>query len=221
LKDDPEFANAIDCMVSYFYKADYSVSQYHISESLLHAQVATIADKYHCASLNKLAIASFAKTVNAVDGDDWVAIAGFVYDHTTTELPAHTEMRGLIIAAVTYRPAVLYSILQLERAVELLRSNAELATDLLLRTAHEPKAEDAKHVIITCDNCRYAHIGPRNCPSMPPRSGFGEDICPQCRSYRVEKMKRLVVRVVMLPIFPCPSCDGYHTLQDCTTNPDN
>ncbi|KAF2007552.1 hypothetical protein P154DRAFT_414539, partial [Amniculicola lignicola CBS 123094] len=132
LNDDPEFANAIDCMVSYFYKAGYNVSQYDTSESLLHAQVATIADKYDCASLYKLARTLFADTVNAVESDDWVAVAALIYDHTTTDLPAHKELRGLVVAAVANRPVVLKMILQLESTVGLLRSTADLATDLLL-----------------------------------------------------------------------------------------
>jgi hypothetical protein len=57
-------------MVTYFYKAGYNVSQYDTSESLLHAQVATIADKYDCASLYKLARISFADTVNAVESNN-------------------------------------------------------------------------------------------------------------------------------------------------------
>ncbi|KAF1828723.1 hypothetical protein BDW02DRAFT_593086 [Decorospora gaudefroyi] len=121
LNDDPEFADAIDCMVSYFYKVGYNVSQYDTSEPLLHAQVATIADK-----------TSFAGTVNAVDSNDWIAVAAFIYDHTTTDPPAHKELRGLVVAAVAKRPSVLKSILQLEIESGLLRSTADLATDLLL-----------------------------------------------------------------------------------------
>jgi hypothetical protein len=208
-------------MVSYFYKADYSVSQYDISEPLLHAQVATIADKYDCSSLNKLAIASFAKTVNAVDGNDWIAIAGLVYDHTTKELSAHAEIRSLTIAAVSNRPAVLYSILQLERTVELLRSDADLATDLLMSTTHEPKLEDVAKHVITCDSCHYAHIGPSDCSSLPPPDSlFGAIICPQCRSYHGVTVTR-TIRVNMMLAFPCPSCDGYHTLQDYTSDAEN
>ncbi|KAI2481063.1 hypothetical protein Ptr902_08089 [Pyrenophora tritici-repentis] len=153
LNDDPEFADAIDCMVSYFYKAGYNVSQYDTSESLLHAQVATIADKYDCASLYKLARTSFADTVNAVESNDWFAVAALIYDHTTTDLPAHEELRGLVVAAVANRPVVLKLILQLESTAGLLRSNADLATDLLLSGPYMSKIEDVAKYIFTCGKC--------------------------------------------------------------------
>ena len=63
--------------------------------------------------------------------DDWAAIASFIYDHTTTEVPAHVELRGLAVAAVAGGHSVLKSTLRNEGIVELLRSNADLATDLL------------------------------------------------------------------------------------------
>ncbi|KAH7079102.1 hypothetical protein BKA63DRAFT_531809 [Paraphoma chrysanthemicola] len=143
LQDDPEFADAVDCMVSYFYKASYDVSQYDISESLLHAQVATMADKYDCASLYKLARTSFAKAINAVESNDWVAVAALVYDNTTTDLPAHEELRSLVVAAVANRPVVLKGILQLGNTAELLRSHAHLATDLLLSGPYMWRLETA------------------------------------------------------------------------------
>jgi hypothetical protein len=45
LEDEPEFADAVDCMVSYFYEANYHASQHDTTECLLHAQIAIIADK--------------------------------------------------------------------------------------------------------------------------------------------------------------------------------
>ena len=163
LKDDPEFADAVDCMVSYFYEAGYNATKYDTSESLLHAQVATIADKYDCASLYKLARTSFASIIKIIDSDDWAATASFIYDHTTTEVPAHVELRDLAVAAVTGRHSVLKSTLKNESIVELLRSNADLATDLLLGGPSGPKAEHDSEHIFMCDNCHYAHAGSRNC----------------------------------------------------------
>ncbi|KAF2818317.1 hypothetical protein CC86DRAFT_399334 [Ophiobolus disseminans] len=160
LNDDPEFADAIDCMVSYFYKAGYNVSQYDTSESLLHAQVATIADKYDCASLYKLARTSFADTVNAVESNDWFAVAALIYDHTTTELPAHEELRGLVVAAVANRPVVLKVILQLESTVGLLRSNADLATDLLLSGPYIQTGVTSKR-----HSYKVGLVGSFSCPS--------------------------------------------------------
>lgn len=45
LKDEIKFADAIDCMVFYFYMAGYDADAYNCYEPLLHAQVAVIADK--------------------------------------------------------------------------------------------------------------------------------------------------------------------------------
>ena len=150
-------------MVSYFYKADYNVSQYDTSESLLHAQVATMADKYDCASLYKLARTLFANTVNAVESDDWVAVAALIYDHTATGLPAHEELRGLVVAAVANRPTVLKSILQMESTAGLLRSTADLATDLLLSGPYRSKLKDVAKYVFTCGKCHYAHVGSNKC----------------------------------------------------------
>jgi hypothetical protein len=84
LKDDPEFADAIDCMISYFYHARYDTAKYDTPKSVLHAQVAIIADKYDCASLHKLARTSFSQTLKTETNDDWAAVAACVYDYTTT-----------------------------------------------------------------------------------------------------------------------------------------
>lgn len=70
--------------------------------------------------------------MKTVDSDDWGAIAAFIYDHTPTEVPAHVELRNLVVAAVTDRHSVLKSTLHSGIIVELLRSNADLATNLLL-----------------------------------------------------------------------------------------
>ncbi|KAF1365200.1 hypothetical protein EJ07DRAFT_161285 [Lizonia empirigonia] len=132
LKDEPEYADAVDCMVSYFYEASYDASKYDTSEALLHAQVAILADKYICTSLYNLAKTSFAKSVHAVESDEWRAIAAFIYDFTTTEALAHKEIRKIVITTVASRCYKLKSALGNETVVDLLRSNADLATDLLL-----------------------------------------------------------------------------------------
>jgi hypothetical protein len=171
LNDDPEFANAIDCMVSYFYEAGYNASKYDTSGTLLHAQVAIIADKYDCASLYELARSLFASTVKTVESDDWAAIAALVYGHTTIELPAHVELRGLVVTAFADRPSVLKSTLQLESTEDILRSSADLATDLLLGGLQGPKAGDASDHTFVCDHCRYVHAGSGNCANVVPAWG--------------------------------------------------
>jgi hypothetical protein len=67
-----------------------------------------------------------------VESDEWRVIAAFVYDLTTTEASAHGETRKVVITAVASRYYMLRSTLQNETVVNLLRSNANLATDLLL-----------------------------------------------------------------------------------------
>jgi hypothetical protein len=200
--------------MSYFYKADYDASQYDTPESLLHAQVATIADKYDCASLYKLARTAFANAVNAVESDDWVAIAALIYDHTTTELPAHEDLRALVVAAVSNRPVVWNAILRMESAVELLRSNADLATDLLLSGLHTLKIKDVAKNIFMCDNCHYAHAGSRDCSFLASKESivWGR-VCPHCGNQSGVTTKRYKHRVDLAQAFSCPSCDGVHTIE--------
>lgn len=97
LHDEPEFAAAIDCMVSYFYKAGYDATTYDTPKALLHPQVAIIADKYDCASLYSLAKTTFADTIASVEIEDWAIIASFVYGYTITEAPAHRELMNPVV----------------------------------------------------------------------------------------------------------------------------
>jgi hypothetical protein len=213
LNEYPAFADAIDCMVSYFYKAGYNVSQYDTSEYLLHAQVATIADKYDCASLYKVARASFADTVNAVESNDWFAVAALIYDRTTTDLSAHKELRGLVVTAVADRPVVFKEILQLKSTAGFLRSNADLATDLLLSGPYISKIGDVAKYIFTCGKCQYAHAGSRNCAYLASQNIFHGRSYPQCGSQTGVTSKRHSYKVVLVGAFSCPSCDGIHTTE--------
>lgn len=210
MKDDPAFADAIDCMVSYFYNAGYTASKYGTPESSLHAQVAIIADKYDCATLYKLAKIAFGDTVKTVEGDDWVAIAELIYDYTTTEAPAHADLRNSVIPAVAARPAVLQKTLQSERAVEVLRSNADLATDLLRFRVRGPSVneqDDAKG-ISWCPHCFYAHMGSPTCSNVASSTmttpfTFGQSrFCGQCGRSGINS-----VTVAS----QCSSCNGMHS----------
>lgn len=136
LRDDLEFAYAIDCMVSYFHEADYNVSQYKNPESVLHGQVAIIADKYDCKSLYKLSGTLFARTMNTVSGNDWVAVASLIYDYTTPDLVAHQRLRDSVVLVVIKRPVFSKSILQQPTTIKLLRSTTDLATDILISWLH-------------------------------------------------------------------------------------
>lgn len=205
-------------MISYFYKAHYDVSQYDISEALLHAKVATIADKYDCMSLYKLAKYSFSRTIDDVEIDGWVAVAAVIYDYTTTDSPAHKELRNLVVSAVVTRPGLLESIIQLESTSGLLRSTADLATDLLLSGLCKPEKQVAEPIFI-CGNCRYLHVGSRDCAKLMFQNSAEDGmVCPCCRTRTGSTTKkRHVYRVGLVNSFSCPSCDGFHTTNPETT----
>ncbi|KAH6618470.1 hypothetical protein C7974DRAFT_378666 [Boeremia exigua] len=132
LQDEPEFADAIDCMVSYFYSAGYTISVYESSAALLHARVAIIADKYDCAALFEVAKAKLADCIGTADIDDWVAIADLIYNYTASELESHAQLRKSVVGAATALNNATEAFLRNEHVKELLRSNADLATDLLI-----------------------------------------------------------------------------------------
>jgi hypothetical protein len=209
LKDDPDFANAIDCMVSYFYEACYNASKYDTSEPLLHAQVAIIADKYDCPSLYELARTSFTNTVEIVKSDEWTAVAALVYNHTTTEVSAHVELRNSVVAAVAGRPTVSKTIYQNKGFEELLRSTTDLATDLLLYGLPGSQENEALKQISRCASCGYTHLGSRDCPNVMSGYARGRS-CPQC-SRTPKKSKKGLCKPDVFETFACVSCKGFHT----------
>jgi hypothetical protein len=142
LYDASGYADAVDCMESYFHEAGYHSSRYDTSEALLHAQVAILADKYDCQSPYILAKRSYGESVQAVGSDEWRVIAAFVYEFTTTEALAYREIRNVVITIVASRCCMLRSTLKKETVVNLLRSNADLATDLLLGRRYAFLAND-------------------------------------------------------------------------------
>ncbi len=199
-------------MVSYFYDASYDASKYNTLEPLLHAQVVTIADKYDCASLYKLAEKSSANTVTAIASDDWPAIAAFIYDYATTESPAHAELRHLVVDAVLRRSSVLKSVLRNGSTVELLRTNVDLAIDLLLGGPHGFRAKNATEHIFMCDSCHYAHAGSPKCVFISSENSASlQTPCPLCQNTSGTMSKRFTHSVAMFTTFSCPSCDGFHT----------
>jgi hypothetical protein len=200
-------------MVTFFYEASYTASKYKTSEALLHAQVAILADKYHCSSLYKFARLSFVKTVQTVGSDEWRGIAAFIYDFTTTESPAHLQIRNIVINTVTTRSPVLKSTLQNNGVVELLRSNADLATDLLLGRRHGSTANDASEYLCVCDHCHYSHFGPRDCPNVSSVDGSGVRLCPKCGKGSSGKTTYVSRRVDLYQAYSCGFCDGFHTVK--------
>ncbi|KAF2690381.1 hypothetical protein K458DRAFT_459578 [Lentithecium fluviatile CBS 122367] len=209
LQDSIIYADAIDSMVSYFYRAGYDASTCETSEPLLHAQVAIIADKYDCASLYGLAENSFAATIKAVEIDDWAVIATFIHDHTISEAPAHAKVRTLVATAMTDRPSVFRSALRNKNVLDLLQSNADLATDLLLNGQAGRQACDED--IFMCGFCNYGHFGSRKCLNATPNTTLGATQCPQCQSVNGTKKGRYE-KMNICPAYPCPLCNGHHTV---------
>lgn len=211
MKDEPEFADAIDCMLSYFYRAVYDTAGRDSSAPLLHARVAVVADRYACASLFELAKKSLASCIGTVEVQDWVAIAALVYSCTTSELAGHAELRDLAVRAVPGHPQILGSVFRNEDVEDLLRSTTDLATDLLLSRMQGAIPKDRQVRILMCDHCHYAHAGSSSCPTVVC-DGFGlVQGCPQCRKRDGVTVKRYTQRVLLLQAQPCPSCDGVHS----------
>lgn len=218
LKDEPEFADAVDCMMEYFYRAGYDTAKYDMSSPLLHAQVAVVADKYECTSLYDLAKKSLAGCIGTAGVEDWVEIADLIYRYTTTEMEAHAGLRKLIVVSVPGHPNVLESFFQHSNVEELLRSYADLGADLLLSRIQKDRPRTTRLQIFTCDHCYYAHAGSADCPdvnlSYPDVSMFSGSvnrICPQCRKKDKVMTKKFFKSVKSQRAQPCPSCEGICT----------
>jgi hypothetical protein len=211
LNDKSKYADAVDRMVSYFYEAGYHASRYDTSKALLHAQVAILADKYDCQSLYILAKRSFEESVQAVESNEWRVIAAFVYDFTTMEALAHREIRNVVITAVASRCYMLRSTLKNETVVNLLGSNADLATDLLLGRRYGFLANNVGEYNFTCDYCRYNHSGLKNCPNVSSVNANGARVCPNCLNGSGSKVAHYTSSVELYPSFCCTLCDGFHT----------
>ncbi|KAJ4300754.1 hypothetical protein N0V90_002842 [Kalmusia sp. IMI 367209] len=167
LEDDPEFADAIDCMITYLYEATYNPGKYGKVEPLVHAQVFVIADKYHCPSLFEMARINLMNTVRTIQCEDWVKIAELVYTYTTSEVSEHMEVRDEVIDAATSQPDLLSNILGVNTIAELLRSNAELSADLLMAALYNPGGQYGEdYFIFTCDHCQYIHSGSALCANV-------------------------------------------------------
>lgn len=206
LKDEPEFADAVDCMMEYFYRAGYDTAKYDASIPLLHARVAAIADKYGCASLYELAKTSLAGCIETAVVEDWVEIAALVYSCMTTELVAHKDLRSLVVLAVPGYLSVPESFSQHSSVEELLRSTADLGADLLLlRTQRTVRLH-----IFTCDHCHYTHAGSAGCSIVACDDSGLVQSCPICQGVDGVPTKRYVKRIRSLQAQPCPSCEGVH-----------
>ena len=205
-------------MVAYFYHASYTASKYDTCASLLHAQVAILADKYACASLYKLASTLFAESVQAVNSDDWSAIAEFVYNHTTTDVHEHVKLRGYVVAALADRHSVAKATMAMESVEGLLRSSADLAIDLLLGGVQGPKAGDGSQYIFVCTHCQYMHAGSRGCEQLGAFAQTSK-CCPQCSAETGRMSKRFQHRVKSVSASPCPSCNGVHTMKTVEDGP--
>jgi hypothetical protein len=176
----------------------------------MHAQVAIIADKYYCASLFKLATRNFANSIKSNVGDDWAAVAGLVYDYTTAEGPGHNILRSQVVAAVTSSRSVSKLFLDVKSVQALLRSNADLTTDLLLSGVSLGKEKDTLQRIFTCSHCHFAHFGIPTCRFLKKAMVLTRR-CPQCQGSGYSPSKQYGPIVKVSCITACSECQGYHT----------
>jgi hypothetical protein len=221
LKDDPEFLPAIHCMVSYFYNDDYDASEHDVHEPLLHAQVTVIADKYDCASLFKYARDSLAESMSVVVCHEWVDVAALIQEYATTDGSAHLTLRDTLLYAVPRDPVGALKFLHDEHVSGFLRSNADLATDILLyRLKKFALRSESEDHIFHCGICGYSHIGPKHCPrvdpfrSKPRLPPHPNQIvrCPQCNPNRTYHLYHRGGRWPSFEmLYPCTACDGAHT----------
>jgi hypothetical protein len=175
LQDEPSFANAIDCMVSYFYEGSYKASKYGTSQVLLHAEVVIIADKYDCPSLLTLATSFLRGSLRSgtMKSTDWPALASFIYEHTLTDASAHAELRKVVVNCL-WECSQSESLLHTDEMQALLRENADLATDLLL--AANSDVQNAKRAQDGGSICRpggllheFSHLQSSRADEIPSR----------------------------------------------------
>ncbi|CAI6332844.1 unnamed protein product [Periconia digitata] len=228
-------------MVSYFYNADYDASKHtnnmKIPEALVHARVIIIAEKYACTSLYELAKTRFTEALKEISCDNWAMIATLIYEYTTMDAKEHVKLRRIVVQAAVitrrFRPTVLKSALRKEKVVELLRDNADLATDLLLigRDGPDGTASESPICLFMCDFCHYVHFGLRSCDfasqiKIPCPEGDEETdegpyedtstpsaSCPYCSSISGKETNNFWHRVGYLTTFPCIGCDGVYTAE--------
>jgi hypothetical protein len=208
-------------MVSYFYNNDYDISEHDVHEPLLHAQVTVIADKYDCASLFEYARGSLAESMSAVVCHEWVDVAALFHEYATTDGPAHLKLCNTLLYAVPRDSVRALKFLHDECVSEFLRSNADLATDMLLYRLKRfaLKSEPDDH-LFHCGICGYGHIGSKHCPRVNPFESKPRlpphpnqvVLCPQCDLRRTLRLRHRDGHRPTLDItYPCTSCDGAHT----------
>jgi hypothetical protein len=220
LGDDPALGDAIDCMVQFFYDGVYDDTE--STDSLLHAQVAIIADKYECASLSAYSMAALKTAIMNTDFEKWITTASFIYNNTSSEIEYHRLLRDLVVDAVTDRYEEILPKLQIDDSRnQLFRNAPDLAADLFLRGAVSRQEEEPsyEHKVFQCDSCLFIHIGPFTCSSFPwtpvsPNSGLAqpsESCCPSCfgpAAYHCAVDNDLTSFFSMRP---CGNCDGSRT----------
>lgn len=197
-------------MVSFFYSADYTASKYGSSAPLLHAQVAIMADKYDCASLFALANKSLAHSIEGASVDDWVTIAALVYGSTTSSLAEHVALRKTVVEPATRNARADAAFFQHAGVEDLLRSSADLATDLLFSGARQVNARNQVSWIFVCDHCKFTHTGSRTCPNSAVDT-FGKETCPDCHQSTGAASPRTIAKVKTSKGVSCDSCQGIHT----------
>ncbi|OAL55999.1 hypothetical protein IQ07DRAFT_660303 [Pyrenochaeta sp. DS3sAY3a] len=204
LMDNDQFLDAIDCMVTYFYQADYVTTALSKDAALFHAQVVIIANKYDCESLSSLAYTYFTNSVKEMDSKGWVDAASLIYNHATTDLQIHKDLRSWVTSSIP-KFVDWQKVLRMEKMIELLHLNKDLAIDLLRDGMIPRKRPDHAQATYKCRHCRYMHIGSSSC-AITRESRFGDlPYCTQCDQVATDMFKDIE------DVYPCPDCDdGLH-----------
>jgi hypothetical protein len=124
---------------------------------------------------------------------------------TTTEVPAHVELRDIVVGAAAGRHPVFQASLQNPNNVEIFRSNVELATDLLLGGRHRSRAKAVSEQHFVCGHCHYSHAGSHICPNV-----VCKNVCPSCGKKSEKGVNAR--KVVLHAAFSCSACDEFHSM---------
>jgi hypothetical protein len=134
-------AQAVDCMIQFFYRSDYGVRGMEedpssVSEeaspigkggSMVHARVYALAELYLVEGLKDLSLAKFEDTSSAqqLDPDEFFSAAEYVYEST---VETDRKMRDAVVKVFHRSP----QLLDLDASKETLRKVRDLSYDILL-----------------------------------------------------------------------------------------
>ncbi len=143
--------DTIVCMVCYFYESNYGDLAYdHPEESILCAQIAIIAARYDCGSLWSHTDVVLDKILRGETIETFIKVADLIYKNTGTDKPGDKILRSTIIDWLAYEEWDLKFTLESEQLLQYLRTNAELAVDVLVQGTGVLKEEARSQPSFVC-----------------------------------------------------------------------